>query len=378
MLVRGDDGHEHEEHGKDDAVHELGCEHDSHEVDVRDEHDYGADDDDEREDALEHGRFAPLERHACFPAECFADDEGCGEGQDASCKERGCDQADGEERFGVLPGERGERACCRLGAVDLDALRVEHSSRGHDDEPCDEAGGDGSRYGVDLLLEELAGRSALLDDVALREEHHPRGDRRTDHRDDERYPAHAACNLWNDGRGESIVPVGLGEHCRDDIGHEDERQREKHVLHALVTAADDEQPDRHRGDWNGDVLRDAEHLHARRDAGKLRECGGNIADEQGEHGQCRETDAESLADERSKALAGGRAHAACGRLHHDEQDAHDGDDPQRCEAELRARRGVCRNAARVVARHGSDDAGAHRCEDEQQPIFLLAVLAVGF
>ena len=131
-------------------------------------------------------------------------------------------------------------------AVDLDALRVEHSSRGHDDEPCDEAGGDGPRYGVDssarrARLVVMPFSTTLL---CVKNIIHGR-DGRADHRDDERY--RSLRRLYTHVERRSMVrasfPVRAGRARRDDIGHEDERQREKHVLHALVAAADDEQPD---------------------------------------------------------------------------------------------------------------------------------------
>ena len=151
--------------GQDDAVHELGREHDSHELTFgMSDHD----DDDEREDALEHGRFARHERHACFPAGCFADDERLAvRGRTQAARKGGCDQAEAKSASAYCPANRASARAAASAPVDLDALRVEHSSRGHDDEPCDEAGGDGLRYGV-IFCSKRARWSFPFDDVALK------------------------------------------------------------------------------------------------------------------------------------------------------------------------------------------------------------------
>ena len=44
-------------------------------------------------------------------------------------------QADGEQRLGVLACERCQRACRVGGVVDGDALREQHGAGGDDDEP---------------------------------------------------------------------------------------------------------------------------------------------------------------------------------------------------------------------------------------------------
>ena len=170
---------------------------------------------------------------------------------------------------------------------------------------------------------------------------------------------------------ERVVPIGLRQERRDDVGDEHEREDEEHLLDALVAAADDQQPHGDRGDRHGDVARHAEHLHARRDAGELRERGAHVADEQGEHRKRREADAEALADERGESLAGDGAHLGRGHLDHQQQHAHHGDDPQRGVAEFGADGGVRRDAARVVSRHGGDNARAERGQNQQELAALL-------
>ena len=83
VFVGADDGHEHQQYRQNDAVYKLCGEHDSHQVDVGNKDNHCRNDDDKRKDALEEGRFFPGERNACLPAECFADNESGGKGQNA-------------------------------------------------------------------------------------------------------------------------------------------------------------------------------------------------------------------------------------------------------------------------------------------------------
>lgn len=65
-----------------------------------------------------------------------------------------------------------------------------------------------------------------------------------------------------------------------------------------------------------------------------------MPDEERQHSERRKADTEAFTDQRRKALAGSNAHARRRSLHHDEQNAHDGNDPQRHVAELRAYGGI--------------------------------------
>ena len=133
--------------------------------------------------------------------------------------------------------------------------------------------------------------------------------------------------MGDDRRRQGALPIGICEKRRHDVGDEHEGKREEDALDALVRAADDEDPHGERRDGHRDVLRDAEHLHARRDARELRERRRDVADKQREHGKRGEANAEALADERREALARDRAHAPRAGFDDDEQNAHDGDDP---------------------------------------------------
>lgn len=135
----------------------------------------------EREDAFEERRFLPGEVHARFPAERFADDERSGEGQHAGCEQTCCNESDGKERFSVRARKGSERHSGIGGTFDFDALREEHCTRGYDDEPRDDAGNHCARDRIDALEEEILYGHALLDHVALCEEHHPGRDGGTDH-----------------------------------------------------------------------------------------------------------------------------------------------------------------------------------------------------
>ena len=162
-----------------------------------------------------------------------------------------------------------------------------------------------------------------------------------------------------------LAPVRLREERRHHIGEKHQRQPEEHPLHALVGAAHHEQPHAQGRHGYRDVLRHAEHLHARGDAGEFGEGRRHVADEKRKHGEGGDANAEALADEGGEALACDGAHAAGRGLHDGEQHAHDGDDPQGAEAEVRAGRGIGGDAAGVVAGHGGHDAGAHGRQHQQ-------------
>ena len=139
---------------------------------------------------------------------------------------------------------------------------------------------------------------------------------------------------------ERKVPVRLRDDGCHDIGNEDEREHHENALYALETAAYDKPPNSSCGDGDRYPARHAEHLHARSDACEFGERGRNIADEQGEHGKRGKANAEAFTNERRKALACYRTHARGGRLHDNQKQAHDRNDPQGEEAKLRAHRGV--------------------------------------
>ena len=69
----------------------------------------------------------------------------------------------------------------RAGVADDDSLRIQHSARGDDDEPRDQASSYGAGDHIDLLCEQLVGLDALLNYVALVEEHHPGRNGGADH-----------------------------------------------------------------------------------------------------------------------------------------------------------------------------------------------------
>ena len=189
MLVGADDGHEHQQHWQDNAVHELRGKHDAHQIEARDKDNHRRNEDDEGEDALEQRRFLPGERNARFPAECLADNECRGKGQHA-CRQQACrHQADGEQGLRVLAGEGLQRRRGCFGAFHFDALREQHRAGGYDDEPCHDATHHGTGNGIDALVGQVAHAHALFNHVALREEHHPRRDGGTHHSNGKRKKA---------------------------------------------------------------------------------------------------------------------------------------------------------------------------------------------
>ena len=139
---------------------------------------------------------------------------------------------------------------------------------------------------------------------------------------------------------ERKVPVRLRDNGCHDIGNEDEGKHHENALHTFEAATYDKPPNSSCGDGNRHPARYAEHLHTRSDAREFGERGRNIADEQGEHGKRGKANAEAFANERRKALACYRTHARGGRLHDNQKQAHDRNDPQGEEAKLRAHRGV--------------------------------------
>ena len=93
------------------------------------------------------------------------------------------------------------------------------------------------------------------------------------------------------------VPVGVGEHARDDVGQVDQREDDEDALDDLVGQAQHEQEDDDHRDRNRQQARDAKDLRGRGDAGELGRGDRGVDHEEAGHRQERDAQAEVLADQ---------------------------------------------------------------------------------
>ncbi len=77
-------------------------------------------DDEEGVEPVELRRLGELLVDARLPAQALADEVGGGQRQDGGREERGVEQAEGEERRAVLPGQRRQGQGRVRGRLDLD------------------------------------------------------------------------------------------------------------------------------------------------------------------------------------------------------------------------------------------------------------------
>ena len=164
-----------------------------------------------------------------------------------------------------------------------------------------------------------------------------------------------------------LAPVGMGEERREDVGDEDERNRQEDPLDRPVAREQDQRPDEHRDKGHGDIPRDAEDLEGRRGARELGDGVGQVGDQQDEHRESRPADAEAIADQVREALPGDDAQAGGDLLDDGQDDDRDREDPEQPEARLGAHHAVGGDATGIVAGDAGDQPGAHDREECQQP-----------
>ena len=84
----------------------------------------------------------------------------------------------------------------------------------------------------------------------------------------------------HDGGFERLQPCGLGEKSGNNVSEVEKRSGQKHFLHRLVLALDDDQPDDDGANRDGVVLVEAEQFQAAGNAGKLRDHVAEVDDDQ--------------------------------------------------------------------------------------------------
>lgn len=105
-------------------------------------------------------------------------------------------------------------------------------------------------------------------------------------------------------------------------------------MHAFVAASHDKAPNGCRGNGDRYPARYPNISMPEATPANSEKVVATLPDEESQHGKCRKADAEAFTDQRRKALAGNNAHARCRGLHHDKQNAHNRNDPQRHVAEF--------------------------------------------
>src|SRR5664279_1506154 len=224
---------------------------------------------------------------------------------------------------------------------------------------------DRSDPGVHALVIDPARGDALVDDVRLLEEQLPWGDRRADHRDDQqdRGGGRAARD-----RGDHEVTGDLAD---TRVRHEEQRDHEKvrgyeHEHPALpgAEATADGQPDQGaRGEWDREVLGDAEISKRETHADELRHDRQEVQDEQVTDREPTPEAPKALVDQSGMTYArdGAEAHdhLLIDNQDRDEQEQH----PQEARAVVLTGLRVGGDAAGVVVADHDDEPGA---DDREQ------------
>ena len=132
-----------------------------------------------------------------FPAHPFADVVGRGKRQDAGGKERGVEQAEGEQSRGVLADQRFQGQGRVGGGFDLESLHVDGGGAGDHHEEGHHDGHDAAEDDIEPGKIVLIGGDALFNHRRLLVELHPGGDGRADDADQ----GHQVGAVGLEGRG---------------------------------------------------------------------------------------------------------------------------------------------------------------------------------
>ena len=151
-------------------------------------------------------------------------------------------------------------------------------------------------------------------------------------------------------RPADLAPVGVRQDRRQDVGDEDERDRQEDALDGPVAGEEDERPDRRRATTGTVMYREnAEDLERGRGARELGDGVGHVGDEQDEHREDRPADAEAVADEVGQPLPGDHAEPGRHLLDDGQDDDRDREDPEQRSGRSGAEHAVGGDAAGVVA-----------------------------
>ena len=141
---------------------------------------------------------------------------------------------------------------------------------------------------------------------------------------------------------------------------------EEDLLHRLVAALDDDDPDEGRAERDAGPDRDSEEREAARDTGEFGDHIAEVGQNQTDHEEKGDAEAKLFADQIAEALAGDGSHAGSHLLHHDEGQSHGDHDPEQSVAELGPGLGVGPDAAGVVVDVGGDEARANHGQEHHE------------
>ena len=238
----------------------------------------------------------------------------------------------------------------------MHAVREQRRTCGDDDEGRHQVREDRAGDRLAFLARELVLARSALDDSRLQVQLHVGGDRRSRGGDHEQQIRGARVQMRRHDRLADGAPVRVREDGGNRVGEERDREGDEHPLGRAVGPAHDDQPDAERRHRHGSLRGDPRQPERRADADEVRDADSHVRDQHGARRKHRPADAVLLADQLGEALSGHDPHPRCEHLHDPQREGYEHHQPQQVVAVLCARRGVGRDAARVVAGVGGDQA----------------------
>src|SRR5690348_11522349 len=165
---------------------------------------------------------------------------------------------------------------------------------------------------------------------------------------------------------QSLGPVGVSDHGRDDVCNIQERKQDKDLLQPLVVAENNQQPHQYGCDWNRDVLAHSEQVHAAGYACKFRDHVTDIAEHERPHEEESDAQAILLSNQLTQPFARGHSHARGDLLRKGEAYRYGNDGPEKSVSELSAGSRVSVDTTGVVINVGGDEPRSKDGQDEDE------------